>query len=811
MTNNENGRFSNEASGGLDDSYSDERAPQIFFLCFSTILVVVLFLSRLLEDSPRLRTYLSEPAMTLLVGMFCSLIVRLLNESDYEEYQNHYQSEHDEADQYYANNYDDQYQDADEDFDESEYASKYLRALPNFFLLFPSKIFFLVLLPPILFNSGYQLQRELFYRHFGAIALFSIVGTALSAFGAGGFLWFLNTRGWLGDAFEPTPMELLTFGALIAATDTVSVVGVLQRKRVDPHLFSLVFGESALNDAVALVLFKTLSDFLRQNAKNINDAGAGDESTDMYGDIGKYLLDLLVQCVVSPMLGLIFASVMGLAFKHGKMGDHMMLELSLYILPVYMPFMLAELLELSGMITIFFSGIFARRYMEPNVSEETREYARILFQLLAFLAEICIFLELGLSVCGMHKGHFSLAFVAWAFVAALLGRAVGVYPLSLLYNLSLTRPVLSAERAKTIAVEMITKGKCTTCTEMDMSDVYRDSNMDNSQCKNRGENLDTETPPVTNHPGLSYIAMDTETKEEIKLRNIHNISNAVTPPPSGREGECSTAGDSTSSSNTSLGDGSVVSSSYCPLVPTVVSNRETPQRKRDKIIPMKFMHLLWFAGLRGAVAYACAREFPDVYGHRDDFIAATMIIVIITIVLMGGATEPLMDRLDIRMNVDNDEYMRAWHQQRKLKGRFLHFEYHWIYKFVVRGQSIRLMDESCRYIEQVDDNIAEDDMIVGIIPGRDVGATLMTKRRKDGLRVPSAIRHGRNLAFSRSRSSRRDIMHPERSFLTDESVRNKSLFHEKDEEDAANIDTPQTKVGDFGVSCSLDRRKAENV
>ena len=82
---------------------------------------------------------------------------------------------------------------------------------------------------------------------------------------------------------------------------------------------------------------------------------------------------------------------------------------------------------------------------------------------------------------------------------------------------------------------------------------------------------------------------------------------------------------------------------------------------------------MWFAGLRGAVAYACAREFPDVYGHRNEFINATMVIVVITIVLMGGATEPLMDRLGVRTNVDNDEYMREWHQKRKLKGRFLHF------------------------------------------------------------------------------------------------------------------------------------------
>lgn len=188
------------------------------------------------------------------------------------------------------------------------------------------------------------------------------------------------------------------------------------------------------------------------------------------------------------------------------------------------------------------------------------------------------------------------------------------------------------------------------------------------------------------------------------------------------------------------------------------------------------------------------------YGHRDDFIAATMIIVIITIVLMGGATEPLMDRLDIRMNVDNDEYMRAWHQQRKLKGRFLHFEYHWIYRFVVKDQSIRLMDESCGYIEHVDDNTAEDGMIIGFVPQRDLGVALKAKRRKEkGFRVQNAGRLGRNIGYSRPQSSRRDVSNFDRSFLTNESVRDTSLFDEKDdEEDLGMIDTSlQTKLGNY--------------
>jgi hypothetical protein len=366
---NSNNSNSNNNNNADDDQHhdSDSKTTQIFFLCFSGILVLVLFLSKFLEDSPRIRRFLSEPAMTLLVGIFFSFLVRILNEKDYEEYQNHYDEEMYQAMQ---NN---------EEFDDEEYMEQYFKSdLPQFFLFFPNRIFFMALLPPILFNSGYQLQKELFYRHFLPIALFSCVGTCIAAFAAGGFLIGMKNLGLMGT-FDPTSLELLTFGALIAATDTVSVVGVLQRKRVDPHLFSLVFGESALNDAVAIVLFKTLAEFLTQNQ---NDQG---EQETLGLKIGKYLLDLVIQATVSPILGLVFAGIMSLAFKHTDMRTHRVLELCLFILPMYIPFIMAEVLELSGMITAFSTGIFLRRYCEPNVSGPTREYAGILFELLSFL------------------------------------------------------------------------------------------------------------------------------------------------------------------------------------------------------------------------------------------------------------------------------------------------------------------------------------------------------------------------------------------------------------------------------------------
>ena len=239
---------------------------------------------------------------------------------------------------------------------------------------------------------------------------------------------------------------------------------------------------------------------------------------------------------------------------------------------MYVPFIMSEFMDLSGMITAFVAGIFARRYMEPNVSDATKQHAEMLFRLFAFLAETSIFLELGLSFFGM-TGKFQWKFIGCATVAALVGRALSIYPLAAFFNYSLKSVV----------------------------QVF--------QC-GTGERNEELVESV----GLQY------------------------------------------------GDDAVPRFSL-----------KTPQHRRDKLIPPRFMHMLWFAGLRGAVAYACARDFPDENGHREEFVAATMIIVLFTILVMGGATEPLMDRLQIDTNVDPAEYMREWRSRRHDQGWFHKF------------------------------------------------------------------------------------------------------------------------------------------
>eukprot|EP00927_Polykrikos_kofoidii_P007371 TRINITY_DN13017_c0_g2_i1.p1 TRINITY_DN13017_c0_g2~~TRINITY_DN13017_c0_g2_i1.p1 ORF type:complete len:574 (+),score=88.60 TRINITY_DN13017_c0_g2_i1:154-1875(+) len=75
-------------------------------------------------------------------------------------------------------------------------------------------------------------------------------------------------------------------------------------------------------------------------------------------------------------------------------------------------------------------------------------------------------------------------------------------------------------------------------------------------------------------------------------------------------------------------------------------------RKRRTQVPrpqlrMADIHMIWFSGLRGAIAYALAVQFPG--SHRDGIATLTMSVVISSILFLGGATTPMIQHLGVRM------------------------------------------------------------------------------------------------------------------------------------------------------------------
>jgi len=421
----------------------------------------------------------------------------------------------------------------------------------------------------------------MFLRHLTPICLLAFIGTFVSTLVIAFLLYWVSKAGLTGG-FQPTLTELLTFGALISATDPVSTLAVFSSKRVDPHLFYLVFGESVMNDAVGLVLFNAFAKFVSHD----NTAGK------VTLGILEFVITFVVNFAGSLVLGILSGILAAMLLKYVDMRQNTLLELSLYIMIMYVPFLLAEILQLSGIVTILFSGIAARRYVVPNLSEGTDEHSDTFFRLAAHIAETSIFLELGLSVAGLSgRGLFHWTFIMWSLLACLVGRALNVYPISFAYNLSLRKPAR-------------VEGESTHYE----ADTDQESHVEMTETTTEGEpeNGSPENSPVKPRP---------------RMPEMHSTT--------------------------------------------------TLEARRDQKIQPSTANMLWFSGLRGAVAYACVKTFPDTFGHQQEFMATTMAIVLITVFVFGGTTELVLKLLKIEVGVDEDDYMEKFLRADPLTG-FIH-------------------------------------------------------------------------------------------------------------------------------------------
>ena len=65
-------------------------------------------------------------------------------------------------------------------------------------------------------------------------------------------------------------------------------------------------------------------------------------------------------------------------------------------------------------------------------------------------------------------------------------------------------------------------------------------------------------------------------------------------------------------------------------------------RFREHKITKKMMFIMWFSGLRGAIAYALSLHLEFETETRRVLVTTTLIIVLFTILVLGGSTMPLL-------------------------------------------------------------------------------------------------------------------------------------------------------------------------
>ncbi|KAG6701542.1 hypothetical protein I3842_08G170200 [Carya illinoinensis] len=202
-------------------------------------------------------------------------------------------------------------------------------------LVFSEDLFFIYLLPPIIFNAGFQVKKKQFFVNFTTITLFGAVGTLISC-----------------------GIISLAIGAIFAATDSVCTLQVLNQDET-PLLYSLVFGEGVVNDATSVVLFNAIQSF---------DLNHIDPRIGLHF-IGNFFYLFLTSTMLGVITGLLSAYIIKKLYFGRHSTDR---EVALMMLMAYLSYMMAELFYLSGILTVFFCGIVMSHYTWHNVTECSR-------------------------------------------------------------------------------------------------------------------------------------------------------------------------------------------------------------------------------------------------------------------------------------------------------------------------------------------------------------------------------------------------------------------------------------------------------
>ncbi|CAO2610115.1 Sodium/hydrogen exchanger 5 [Lemmus lemmus] len=273
--------------------------------------------------------------------------------------------------------------------------------------------FFLFLLPPIVLDSGYFMPSRLFFDNLGAILTYAVVGTLWNAFTTGVALWGLQQAGLVAPRVQAGLLDFLLFGSLISAVDPVAVLAVFEEVHVNETLFIIVFGESLLNDAVTVVLYKVCSSFVEMGSANV-------QATDYL----KGVASLFVVSLGGAAVGLVFAFLLALTTRFTKRVR--IIEPLLVFLLAYAAYLTAEMASLSAILAVTMCGLGCKKYVEANISHKSRTAVKYTMKTLASCAETVIFMLLGISAVDSSKWAWDSGLVLGTLFFILFFRALGV-------------------------------------------------------------------------------------------------------------------------------------------------------------------------------------------------------------------------------------------------------------------------------------------------------------------------------------------------------------------------------------------------
>jgi len=268
------------------------------------------------------------------------------------------------------------------------------------YIEFRPTIFFDVVLPLIVFPSGYNMRRKKFFQNIGTVMKFGFLAT-LVCFAIYSGLFFAASE--LGLLTRPHPeadgqvqrldigaYEILSICSLLCSSDVIAAISMVDFGK-SPKLFSIIYGEGVFNDIVSIILFGVVQKQFPA------DGGPAPELT--WSSPGTIITDFFILALKSLSLGMFFGFLSAILFKKFRLLTHSPISETLIIQTIgFIAYFTSEAGELSGIISLLTCGVIMAHYTWYNLSPQGKTISSVSYSIFGSIAESLVFIYIGLSV-----------------------------------------------------------------------------------------------------------------------------------------------------------------------------------------------------------------------------------------------------------------------------------------------------------------------------------------------------------------------------------------------------------------------------
>jgi monovalent cation/hydrogen antiporter len=263
-----------------------------------------------------------------------------------------------------------------------------------------------VILPPLVWSAGLESSYVALRKNLRPIALMAVGLTAATAF-AVGYVAYRTVP-------ELTPAAALTLGAIVAPTDAVSATSIGRRLGLPRKMMTLLGGESLLNDATALTLYKVAL------------AAAIGTAVSWAHGLGTFALASAGGVVVGVLFGAI------IDFIRSRLLDDAVMESAVGLVAPFVVYFVADYLHGSGVLAVIVAALMLGQ-RSTHAGYATRIQDRAVWKAVELILEAIAFLLIGLQLPGVVRAMRGLpaSTFIWSsvtvFATVLLVRIVWVY------------------------------------------------------------------------------------------------------------------------------------------------------------------------------------------------------------------------------------------------------------------------------------------------------------------------------------------------------------------------------------------------